>query len=126
MFLDVIHVNIQGSNSVPLVAASGSVNSVKSNSPGVGVGNGIGLGSYSAAQLKTQYAYWQQIPFESKVSHVQWLNAITPKDKAQPEATSCHYSVPAKGNYQFWFRLPKLSLARQAECVSRCISCEQR
>jgi hypothetical protein len=76
---------------------------------GTGVGNGIGLGSFTLAQLKTQAAYWMQSPFQSKVSHEQWLASIKPKGKDAPESPSCHYVFPVKSAYKLWFVELKLS-----------------
>jgi hypothetical protein len=83
MYYDLIHIKIEGGGS------------------GQTQGNqGIGLTSFTQQQIDTQYQYWQQLPFESKVSNAQWLAAITPKGKSGPEAPSCHYSMPPTGRYK--------------------------
>jgi hypothetical protein len=95
IYFDVIYLQITGGS------ASGD-----QDDNDKGVGNGIGLGSFTLQQMKTQAAYWHQSPFQSKVSHSQWLDSLIPKGKSQPEGPSCHYVCPVQSVYKLWSQVP--------------------
>lgn len=69
-------------------------------------GNSIGASSFTKQQIDNQYSYWQQVPFESKKNHGDWLWGITPKGATQPEAPSNHYVWPIQGLYKQWNQVP--------------------